>query len=331
MKKQSEHAVNILDLDQLTEVQTHFDVFDWTIPVPPPIPSQGNYVTEKQPRTQLELAKNLLKNTIDPTTPANTAQGALTVTRFFGENGTYDGKQFWGFVTSQIPGGGLEFHVNTTVKVDVNLVVKLVSPLMNNTTSPLLIINGVNFAGDKLNTPLVKYDETLRTITYKITAGHLESKAGTNSMYLLNNRQPYNLNIYSISLEFDDTIKVESEYYWKSVYAHELNEGNPEVSNEGSISEGVDTSTTETKSFAVAIGVKVAVEAPVKLVKVSAELSTTFTHTSTKSHTVSLSEAKTHTIKNKYVLPSGAKTYTFQLWHFLSRPFFLKPVGKCKL
>ena len=234
--------------------------------------------------------------------------------QFFGQLGKHDDKPIWGLETNFSPGGGVEFGVHPIVEVDVNLIVQLVSELPHGIESaPTLIVNKQNFPFSK-----VIYDKNEMTLTYQLTNGWLRGAGtgalGKNEMYLVNNRFPNNINVFSISLTFTDSIKVESKYFWKSIFTDELDPESPKTTFKKGLTKGVNNASTETTSFSSAIGVKVSAKKTVKLIDLSTELSTVFTTSKSNSHSISISEIDQVDVAKEYILPEKTKSYTYQLW-----------------
>lgn len=316
MKKTQDETVNIIDLDELTGELAPIEVFGWTIDkLPPKILDVRGYGASptKQELLAVSTTLNYPVSTLTPSSPAGKSEGNLAAVGFSGQLGTSpNGQPFWGFTYSPDPfrDGGFTFRASSPVDFNVKIVVQLLNALVTATEWPTLFINGVDFS--QVNTKVV-YDSTNLTLTYPIQVGLLKAAGSSNLLGLVNNNQYSNLNISKITLS-GHNVPVTASYYWESLLRSELDSTHPDVSLEKGLVSGDSSSKTESRTFEHSIGIKVGVEAPLKYAKISAELSYSFTTSSTKAHTIKITQENSTAINRKYVIAEGQKSCTLQVW-----------------
>jgi len=294
-------------------VSTPFKLYGWEITeFPPKILKQGGYRSSPTSPTKVAHSSTKLFPTgvIKAGVPFGTTDGGVTFVNMAGDiisGQTPDGVGYWNFPANSTISFNIITPVNETIKLQLDAASATLPNEPGTANSNFnLWINGKAFSQG--TTP--DTDPNWHPIEWSIDNGWLQAATPANLLKL--EVLGTGLLVKSATFTSKD-IPISASYYWKSYkpgMALPIKKGIYSVS----VISGVTSSKSETKTFAVSLGLEVEDKMQLELDSVSAKLSTTFTTTDSKTHTISLSEQTEESYSLQIRTTPEDASVTYQAW-----------------
>lgn len=283
-----------------------YSVFGWTVTTPPPSPS-GDGIFAQSPTTPA-LLQNASSQLVPPQSiafnTANPSRTALFSMPLY--NGFAPSTGFWNLQS----GGSANFALQLAEATNVTLTVTCAGVANPNTTGSQsyisVSVNGQQVASNQFVANQNWHDETFVLDAAKMVQGE-------NTIVISDSGQQ-GLWITAVGVSTAD-VPISASYFWQQIGAGELNPGNT-YNRSIAVTSGNTSTDTETDSFAETLGLTVGIGGggiDKALFGISAQLSTSFTHTSTTAHSLAISQQTTSSY-GVNITPPGADKVTFQIW-----------------
>ena len=240
----------------------------------------------------------------NPNTTGNPSRTALFSMPLY--NGFAPSTGFWNLQS----GGSANFALQLAEATNVTLTVTCAGVANPNTIGSQsyisVSVNGQQVASNQFVANQNWHDETFVLDAAKMVQGE-------NTIVISDSGQQ-GLWITAVGVSTAN-VPISASYFWQQIGAGELNPGNT-YNRSIAVTSGNTSTDTETDSFAETLGLTVGIGGggiDKALFGISAQLSTSFTHTSTTAHSLAISQQTTSSY-GVNITPPGADKVTFQIW-----------------